>query len=90
MRLVALCLLTSAVLPPLCRAQAPVFVITSEQSTIKFYVKSSVDIEGHFDKDATLTFTSPIIERLPVTQEVAGSSPVAPAIRSRGNNTGGT
>jgi polyisoprenoid-binding protein YceI len=35
-------------------------VITPEQSTIKFYVKSSVDIEGHFDKwDATLTFTSP-------------------------------
>jgi polyisoprenoid-binding protein YceI len=44
------------------RAQAPVFVITPEESTIKFYVKSSVDIEGHFDKwDATLTFTSPNI-----------------------------
>jgi polyisoprenoid-binding protein YceI len=40
--------------------QAPVFVVTPEESTIKFYVKSSVDIEGHFDEwDATLTFTSP-------------------------------
>jgi len=64
MRLVVLCLLTYyAVLPPLSRAQAPVFVITPEESTIKFFVKSSVDIEGHFDKwDATLTFTSPKLE----------------------------
>jgi polyisoprenoid-binding protein YceI len=60
MRFAALFLLVSALLTPVCRAQAPVFVITPEQSTIKFYVKSSVDIEGHFDKwDATLTFTSP-------------------------------
>jgi polyisoprenoid-binding protein YceI len=62
MRLVVLCLLASALLPTPSRAQVPVFVITPEQSTIKFYVKSSVDIEGHFDKwDATLTFTSPNI-----------------------------
>jgi polyisoprenoid-binding protein YceI len=62
MRLAVLCLLASALLTPLSRAQAPVFVITPEQSTIKFYVKSSVEIEGHFDKwDATLTFTSPNI-----------------------------
>jgi len=48
------------VLTPVSRAQAPVFVISPEESTIKFYVKSSVNIEGHFDKwDATLTFTSP-------------------------------
>ena len=47
MRLAMLLLLVSAVLPTLSRAQAPVFVITPEQSTIKFYVKSSVDIEGH-------------------------------------------
>jgi polyisoprenoid-binding protein YceI len=48
------------VLTPPSRAQAPVFVISPEQSTIKFYVKSSVDIQGQFDKwDATLTFTSP-------------------------------
>jgi len=64
MRLAVLCLLAYyAVLPPIGRAQAPVFVITPEESTIKFFVKSSVDIEGHFDKwDATLTFTSPKLE----------------------------
>jgi polyisoprenoid-binding protein YceI len=60
MRSAILCLLAFTVLTPLSRAQAPVFVITPEQSTIKFYVKSSVDIQGQFDKwDATLTFTSP-------------------------------
>jgi len=64
MRLAVLCLLAYyAVLPPIGRAQAPVFVITPEESTIKFFVKSSVDIEGHFDKwDATLTFASPKLE----------------------------
>jgi polyisoprenoid-binding protein YceI len=62
MRLAVLCLLVFAMLPSVSRAQAPVFVITPEESTIKFYVKSSVEIEGHFDKwDATLTFTSPKI-----------------------------
>ena len=62
MRFVVLCLLAAALLPPASRAQVPTFVITPEQSTIKFYVKSSVDIEGHFDKwAATLTFTSPKI-----------------------------
>ena len=60
MRVAILCLLTSAFLTPLSRAQAPVFAISPEQSTIKFYVKSSVDIQGDFNKwDATLTFTSP-------------------------------
>ncbi|HEY6388296.1 MAG TPA: YceI family protein [Candidatus Acidoferrum sp.] len=62
MRFFVVCLLASAVLPPLCRAQAPVFVIAPGQSTITFFVKSSVDIQGNFDKwDATLTFTSPKI-----------------------------
>jgi polyisoprenoid-binding protein YceI len=60
MRFAILGLLACAVLTPLSQAQAPVFAITPEQSTITFYVKSSVDIQGHFDKwDATLTFTSP-------------------------------
>ena len=60
MRLAVLCLLASAVFPPVSRAQAPVFVITPEESSIKFYVKASVAIDGTFDKwDATLTFTSP-------------------------------
>ena len=60
MRQTIFCLLACTLLAPLSRAQAPVFVITPEQSTIKFYVKSSVDIQGDFNKwDATLTFTSP-------------------------------
>jgi polyisoprenoid-binding protein YceI len=49
-----------ALLPSVSRAQAPVFAIPPEDSTIKFNVKASVAIDGKFDKwDATLTFTSP-------------------------------
>ena len=61
MRLTVLCLLASTVLVPVsCRAQAPVFVIAPEHSTIKFHVKASVKIAGKFDKwDAALTFTNP-------------------------------
>jgi polyisoprenoid-binding protein YceI len=59
MRIALLCLLASA-LPSLSRAQAPVFEVSQQGSTIKFYVKSSVALVGKFDKwDATLTFTSP-------------------------------
>jgi polyisoprenoid-binding protein YceI len=48
------------VFPSLSRAQAPVFVITPEKSTIKFYVKASVALVGNFDKwNAALTFSSP-------------------------------
>jgi polyisoprenoid-binding protein YceI len=37
----------------------PVFVVTPEDSSIKFFVKASVAIDGVFDKwDATLTFPS--------------------------------
>jgi polyisoprenoid-binding protein YceI len=60
MRLIVLCLLASAVFPPVSRTQAPVFVIVPELSTIKFHVKASVRIAGKFDKwDAALTFTNP-------------------------------
>src|SRR5271170_1296246 len=53
-------LLAAALLAPMSQAQAPVFQITPQQSTVKFFVKASVAIEGNFDKwDATLTFTSP-------------------------------
>ena len=41
-----LCLLASAVLPSVSRAQAPVFVITPHGSSVKFFVKASVDIAG--------------------------------------------
>jgi polyisoprenoid-binding protein YceI len=41
-------------------AQAPVFKIVTEESSVTFFVKASVALEGKFDKwDATLTFTSP-------------------------------
>ena len=61
MRLVALCILASALLPSVSRAQeAPVFAISQAGSSIAFNVKASVAIQGTFDKwDATLTFTSP-------------------------------
>src|SRR5580693_6877694 len=59
MRLPALCLVMIAMLPSLCRAQAPVFEVTPVSSTIKFDVKASVPIAGNFDKwDATLNFPS--------------------------------
>jgi polyisoprenoid-binding protein YceI len=60
MRLAVFCFVASAILSPLSQAQAPVFVITQQESTIKFYVKASVSLLGSFDKwDATLTFASP-------------------------------
>lgn len=63
MRLVVPCLVASAVLPSVGRAQVPaevpVFAFTKEESAIKFNVKASVAIEGTFDKwDATLTYPS--------------------------------
>ena len=60
MRLAILFLLASTVLPSVSRAQAPVFVITPENSWIKFHVSASVALDGTFDKwTATLSFTSP-------------------------------
>jgi polyisoprenoid-binding protein YceI len=63
-RFAVLCVLASAVFPPLSRAQGvPVFEINHADSTIKFNVKASVAIAGTFDKwDAGLTFTSPELE----------------------------
>jgi len=62
MRLAILCLVASGVLPIPSRAQAPVFKIAQEDSTVKFSVKASVALEGTFQKwDATVTFTSPDI-----------------------------
>jgi polyisoprenoid-binding protein YceI len=59
MRLAIVGLLAAALLPALVRAQGPVFKITPEESTVKFYVKASVELQGNFDKwEATLTFPS--------------------------------
>ncbi|HKD83530.1 MAG TPA: YceI family protein [Terriglobales bacterium] len=61
MRSIILSLAIAAVLPSLVQAQsAPVFSITTADSSITFYVKASVELRGTFDKwDASLTFTSP-------------------------------
>jgi polyisoprenoid-binding protein YceI len=59
MRFTILCLLVSAMLPSVSRAQVPVFTITPEESDVKFFVKASVAIDGKFKKwEATLTFSS--------------------------------
>jgi polyisoprenoid-binding protein YceI len=56
---IVVCLLAAVAFPTVSRAQVPVFVITPDKSTIKFFVKSSVAIEGDFNKwEATLTFKS--------------------------------
>jgi polyisoprenoid-binding protein YceI len=60
MRLATHCLVAFAVLQPLNRAEAPSFVITPENSSIKFSVDASVKLAGDFKKwSATLTFASP-------------------------------
>lgn len=58
-RLMTLCLLASIAFPAISRAQAPIFAITADDSSVKFHVKASVAIDGTFDKwNATLTFRS--------------------------------
>ena len=53
-------LAAAATLTPLSHAQAPVFAITPDDSSVKFSVSSSISIAGKFDKwDASLTFASP-------------------------------
>jgi polyisoprenoid-binding protein YceI len=47
-------------LPSVTRAEAPVFEILHEGSSVTFFLNASVSIKGTFDKwDSTLTFTSP-------------------------------
>jgi polyisoprenoid-binding protein YceI len=64
MKLAGLLLLACVVVPAEAvaaqsEAQVPVFVVTPGDSTVKFFVKASVALEGTFHKwDATLTFTS--------------------------------
>jgi polyisoprenoid-binding protein YceI len=58
-RLATVVLFIAVVLSSVSRAQVPVYVITPEASSIKFFVESSVALVGNFDKwDATLTFPS--------------------------------
>lgn len=59
MRSIVFCVLALALLPNLSHAQAPVFSVTPGESSVKFFVKSSIALTGKFDKwDATLTFPS--------------------------------
>jgi polyisoprenoid-binding protein YceI len=59
-RLTVTALLAFAALSSAPQAEAPIFTITHEESSVKFFVKASVDLEGTFDKwEATTTFTSP-------------------------------
>jgi polyisoprenoid-binding protein YceI len=59
MRKLLFCLVATALLTPLCRAQVPVFEVTPVSSSVTFDVKSSVSIVGKFDQwKATLTMTS--------------------------------
>jgi polyisoprenoid-binding protein YceI len=51
--------LAAALLAPISLAQVPVFAVSPQQSSIKFFVKASVALAGNFEKwDAALTFTS--------------------------------
>ncbi len=60
MRFALLCFLACAALSSQSQAPVPVFAVMPEGSKITFYVKSSVALEGTFDKwDAAMTFTSP-------------------------------
>jgi polyisoprenoid-binding protein YceI len=60
MRIAMLCVLTCAMFPAVSWAQAPVFEIEQEESSIHFHVKASTKIAGKVDKwDTSLTFTSP-------------------------------
>ena len=76
MRLIAVCLLVSALIPSLSRAQdVPVFAISTADSSIKFNVKASVAIGGTFDNwNATLTFTSPNVTTGVLDVEIQAAS----------------
>jgi polyisoprenoid-binding protein YceI len=51
--------LAAALLAPISLAQVPVFAVSPQQSSIKFFVKASVALTGNFEKwDAALTFAS--------------------------------
>jgi polyisoprenoid-binding protein YceI len=55
-------LLALTLVPGVCQAAAPVFVITPAGSSVTFKVKASVPIAGRFDKwHSTLVFASPDI-----------------------------
>jgi polyisoprenoid-binding protein YceI len=65
----------AAALVPLSLAQVPVFKVTPEQSSVKFYVKASVALAGDFKKwNAALTFTSPDVTSGSLDIEIQAAS----------------
>lgn len=59
LRVALLCFVALMVFPSRSQAQAPVFKISPNESTIKFFVKATVSVAGQFDKwDTTLKFSS--------------------------------
>jgi polyisoprenoid-binding protein YceI len=69
------CLVASTLLPSVTRAEAPVFAVNREKSSVTFFVKASVSIKGTFDKwDSTLTFTSPDVTTGVLTLKIQADS----------------
>jgi len=67
--------LVSALLPSVTRAEAPVFKITPESSSVTFFVQASVALKGTFDKwDSALTFTSPDVSTGVLTLKIQAAS----------------
>ena len=62
-------------LPSVTRAEAPVFEILHEGSSVTFFVKASVSLKGTFDKwESTLTFTSPEVTTGVLTLKIQADS----------------
>jgi len=73
--LTIICLIASVLLPSVTRAEAPVFTIVKENSSVTFFVKASVSIKGTFDKwDSTLTLTSPDVTTAVLTIKIQADS----------------
>jgi polyisoprenoid-binding protein YceI len=69
------CLVASTLLPSVTRAEAPVFTIVKENSSVTFFVKASVSIKGTFEKwDSALVFTSPDVETGVLTLKIQADS----------------
>jgi polyisoprenoid-binding protein YceI len=69
------CFLVYALLPSVTRAEAPVFKISPEISSITFFVKASVSLKGTFEKwDSTLTFKNTDVESGVLTIKIQAAS----------------
>src|SRR5258708_967066 len=75
MKYLAILGIFAAALAPLSLAQVPVFKVTPQQSSVKFYVKASVALAGDFKKwNAALTFTSPEVTSGSLDIEIQAAS----------------